>query len=133
MRRSEEGWEEVRAGPLGDGQVHSPLALPGPLGHGVEGRVQAVGVVADVAVVAQQQAAGVAGLAARLAHRALQTAPPLGQDDPRDLGAESTVTTHSHTQCVTHNASPKQRAQPTGDGQSRQISHQALGSRLTHE
>lgn len=99
MGRGEEGWEEVRAGPLGDGQVHPPLALPGPLGHGVEGRVQAVGVVADVAVVAQQQAAGVAGLAARLAHRALQTAPPLGQDDPRDLG-QSRQSLHTLTLSV---------------------------------
>lgn len=36
---------------LGDGQVDPPLALPGSLGHSVEGRVQAVSVVADVAVV----------------------------------------------------------------------------------
>lgn len=69
--------------------MNAPLALPGSLGHGVKGRVKAVGVVADVAVVTQQKAAGVAGLATRFTHRALQTAPPFGEDDPRDLEQSS--------------------------------------------
>lgn len=93
---------------LVDRQVDLPLALPGSLGHSVEGRVQAVRVIADVAVVAQQQAAGVAGLATRLAHRALQTAPPLGEDDPRDLEQSSIKRqqshTHSHSRLVNHDA-----------------------------
>lgn len=85
---------------LGDRHMDLPLALPGSLGHSVEGRVQAVGVVADVAVVTQQQAARVAGFAAGLAHRALKTAPPLGQDDPRDLWQSSVVL--MVTQTYTH-------------------------------
>lgn len=84
-------------GLLGDGQADAPLALPGSLRHSVKGWVQAVGVVADVAVVAQQQAAGVAGLAARLAHCALQTAPPLGEDDPCDLEQSSVERQWSRT------------------------------------
>lgn len=44
--------------------------------------------VADVTVVTQQQAARVAGLAARLAHCALQTAPAFTQHHPGDLVAQ---------------------------------------------
>lgn len=55
----------------------SPLALPAALGHCEQWRVQAVGVIADVTVVTQQQARGVRGLAAHLAHNALHAAPAL--------------------------------------------------------
>ena len=64
----------------------SPLALPAVLGHVLQGRVQAVGVVADVTVVTQQEAPRVAGLAARLAHRTLQAAPAFTQHHLGDLG-----------------------------------------------
>lgn len=68
--------------------IYTPLALPAALGHRLQGRVQAVGVVADVTVVTQKQAAWVAGLATCLAHRALQTPPAFTQHHPGDLVAQ---------------------------------------------
>lgn len=90
-RRRNEGRDLV------DRQVDPPLALPGSLWYGVKGRVQAVGVVADVAVVAEQQSARVAGFTAGLAHCALKTAPPLGQDDPSNLWQGGVECYWSHT------------------------------------
>lgn len=66
--------------------IYTPLALPAALGHRLQGRVQAVGVVADVTVVTQQQTARVGGLAARFTHRTLQTAPAFIQHHLGDLG-----------------------------------------------
>ena len=71
--------------------MNTPLALPGSFGHGVEGRVQAVGVVADVTVVTQQQSPRVTGLTAGLTNRALQTAPPFGQDHPSHLHTKNVI------------------------------------------
>ncbi len=62
-----------------------PLALPGALGDVVERRVEAVDVVGDVALVAQDEARLVVRLAAALAHRAVQAPPPLVQDHLVDL------------------------------------------------
>ena len=52
-----------------------PFTLPAALGDGVQGRGQAVRVVADITVVAQQQAGRVRGLPTHLTHDALQAAP----------------------------------------------------------
>ena len=60
---------------------HAPFALPIAFGHLVKRRIEAVDVVADVAVVAQKQATLVGRLAAALAHRAVQAAPALLQHD----------------------------------------------------
>ena len=65
--------------------VPLPFTLPAALRDRVQGRVQAVGVVADVAVVAQQQARGVRGLPTHLAHDALQAAPALTEHHLCDL------------------------------------------------
>lgn len=65
--------------------MNLPLALPGSFGHGVEGWVQAVCVVANITVITKQKAPRVTGLSTRLAHCALKTAPPFGQDHPCDL------------------------------------------------
>ena len=55
------------------------MASPAALGHVRQRRRQTVDVVADVAVVAEEQAALVSRLAAALAHRAVQAAPALLQ------------------------------------------------------
>lgn len=52
-------------------------------------RVQAVGVVADVTVVTQQQSSWVTGLTTGFTHCTLQTAPPFGQDHPSHLETPS--------------------------------------------
>lgn len=62
-----------------------PFALPAALGDGVQGRVQAVGVIADVAVVTQQQPGRVRSLPTHLAHDALQAAPALPEHRLGDL------------------------------------------------
>lgn len=63
----------------------APFALPSAFGHGLQRRVQAVGVVADVAVVAEQQPGRVGGFAAHLADDALHAAPTLQQHHLGDL------------------------------------------------
>lgn len=65
--------------------MYSPFALPAVLGHVLQRRVQAVGVIANVTVVTQQQAAGICGLTAGLAHCTLQTAPAFTQHHLGDL------------------------------------------------
>lgn len=64
----------------------APLALPRARRHILQRRVEAVGVVADVAVVAQQQPTLIGRLAAALADGALQAPPALLQHDLRHLG-----------------------------------------------
>lgn len=68
---------------------NTPFALPASLWHSLQGWVQAVGVVADVAVVAEQQARGVRGFAAHLAHDALHAAPALQQHHLGDLAVDT--------------------------------------------
>ena len=65
---------------------YTPFALPAVLGNVLQRRVQAVGVIADVTVVTQQQTARVGGLATRFTHRTLQTAPAFIQHHLGDLG-----------------------------------------------
>lgn len=69
-----------------------PFALPAAARDVLKGRVQAVGVVADVTLVTQQKAPRVARLTARLAHCTLQTPPAFTQDHFCDLQH-----THTHT------------------------------------
>lgn len=64
---------------------HSPFALPAVLGHVLQRRVQAVGVIADVTVITQKQTARIGGLATGLANRALQTTPAFTQYHLGDL------------------------------------------------
>lgn len=70
--------DRLCCGGVGEAAAHAlgaPFALPVALGHLVERRIETIDVVADVAVVAQQQATFVRRLAAALAHRAVQTSP----------------------------------------------------------
>lgn len=67
-----------------------PFALPAAARDVLKGRVQAVGVVADVTLVTQQEASGVARLATSLTHRTLQTPPAFTQHHFSDLQ-------HTHT------------------------------------
>lgn len=62
-----------------------PFALPTTLGDVVQGRVQAVGVIADITVIAQQQTRGVRSLSTHLTHDTLQTAPALAEHRFGDL------------------------------------------------
>ena len=62
-------------------QQNTPFAFPGALGDLVEGRIEAVDVVADVTLVTQNQTPLVMRLTAALAHSALQTAPAFLQND----------------------------------------------------
>ena len=62
-----------------------PFAFPASRRHVRERRVEAVGVVADVTAVTQQQVRLVAPLAAPLAQGAVQATPALGQDHFVDL------------------------------------------------
>lgn len=62
-----------------------PFALPTTLGDIVQGRVQAVGVIADIAVVTQQQTGGVRSLSTHLTHDTFQTAPAFTEHRLGDL------------------------------------------------
>lgn len=62
-----------------------PLAFPATLGHSEQWRVQAVGMVANVTVITEQQARRVRGLAANLAHNTLHTTPAFEQHHLGDL------------------------------------------------
>lgn len=64
-----------RLGRAASGAFHAPFAFPVAFGHVIQRRIETVDVVADVAVVAQEQASFVGCLAAALAHRAVQTSP----------------------------------------------------------
>lgn len=64
----------------------TPLALPRPLRHILQRWVKAVGVVANVAVIAQQKSTLVGRLATALADGALQTPPSFLQHNLRYLG-----------------------------------------------
>lgn len=72
---------------------NSPFALPAVFGHILQWWIQAVSVVADVTVVTQQQAARICGLAAGLAHCALQATPAFTEHHLSDLSTEQS---HSH-------------------------------------
>lgn len=62
-----------------------PFALPATLWDVVQGRVQAVGVITDVAVITQQETRGVRSLSAHLANNTFQTAPALTKHRLSDL------------------------------------------------
>lgn len=66
----------------------APLALPVALGHLLQRRVDAVNVVRDVALVAEDELVLVVRLAAAFAEGAVQAAPPLLQDHFRYLRKE---------------------------------------------
>lgn len=65
-----------------------PFALPAVFGHILQWGIQAVSVVADVTVVTQQQAARIRGLAAGLAHCALQATPAFTEHHLSDLSMQ---------------------------------------------
>lgn len=67
------------------GEAWVPSALPASLGDGLQGRVQAVGMVADVTVVTEQEPPGVSGFPAGLTHGALQAPPAFAKNHFRDL------------------------------------------------
>lgn len=69
--------------------LYSPLALPGALGYLLQGRVQAVNVVADVTVVTQQQEALIIRTATALTYSAVQTTPTFLQDDSSHLDCDT--------------------------------------------
>lgn len=62
-----------------------PFALPATLGYSVQGWVQAVSVIADIAVITQQQTGGIRSLSTHLTHNAFQTAPALAEHRLGDL------------------------------------------------
>lgn len=62
-----------------------PFALPTTLGNIVQGWVQAVGVIADITVITQQQTGGIRSLSAHLTHNTFQTAPALTEHRLGDL------------------------------------------------
>ena len=94
-----------------------PFALPAPFGHGLQGRVQAVGMVADVAVVTQQQSPWVGGLPTGLAHRALQTPPAFAENHFSDLegdGSHVMCTPTRHTTWTRGAEGPARRKEASG-------------------
>lgn len=62
-----------------------PFALPASFGHGLQRRVEAVGVVAYVTVITQQESSGVSGLPTGLAHSALEAPPTFAKNHFSDL------------------------------------------------
>lgn len=64
---------------------HTPFALPASFGNGLQGRVEAVGVVTYVTVVAQQEPPWVRRLPTGLTHGALKAPPALAQNHFSDL------------------------------------------------
>lgn len=62
-----------------------PFALPAAARDVLQGRVEAVSVVADVTLITQKEASRVTRLATRLTHRTLQTPPAFTQHHFRDL------------------------------------------------
>lgn len=62
-----------------------PFALPTTLGNIVQGWVQAVGVIADITVITQQQTGGIRSFSAHLTHNTFQTAPALTEHRLGDL------------------------------------------------
>lgn len=93
---------KFRNGKINEGNANPrvPFALPATLGHGLQGRVEAVGVVADVAVITQQESPWVRGLPASLAHRALQAPPALAQDHFSDLEKKQATRVTSTVTCA---------------------------------
>lgn len=57
----------------------SPFAFPAALGHCVERWIQAICVVADVTIIAEQKTGGIGCFATHLAHNAFHTTPTLEQ------------------------------------------------------
>lgn len=68
---------------------HTPFALPASFGNGLQGRVEAVGVVAYVTVVAQQEPSWVRRLPTGLTHGALKAPPALAQNHFSDLNTDT--------------------------------------------
>lgn len=66
----------------------SPFTFPAALGHGVERWIQAICVVADVTVIAEQKAGGIRCFATHLAHNAFHTTPTLEQHHLCNLNTE---------------------------------------------
>lgn len=58
---------------------NTPFALPASLWHSLQGWVQAVGVVADVAVVAQEESPRICGFPTGFTHCALQAPPTFAE------------------------------------------------------
>lgn len=58
---------------------NTPFALPASLGHSLQGRVQAVGVVADVAVITQEESPWICGFPTGFTHCALQAPPTFAE------------------------------------------------------
>lgn len=68
---------------------HTPFALPASFGNCLQWRVQAVGVIADVAIVTQQESSGVSRLPTGLTHGALQTPPTFAENHLSDLNTDA--------------------------------------------
>lgn len=66
----------------------SPFTFPAALGHSVERWIQAVCVVADVTIIAEQKAGGIRCFATHLAHNAFHTTPTLEQHHLCNLNTE---------------------------------------------
>lgn len=69
----------------GEASPAVPFALPAPLGHGLQRRGEAVGVVAYVTVITEQESSGVTRLPTGLTHGALQAPPTFAKNDFSDL------------------------------------------------
>lgn len=68
---------------------NTPFALPAPLGHGLQRRGEAVGVVAYVTVITEQESSGVTRLPTGLTHGALQAPPTFAKNDFSDLNTDT--------------------------------------------
>lgn len=68
---------------------NTPFALPASFGNRLQGRVQAVGVVTDVTVIAQQESPRVCGLPAGLTHSALEAPPTFAENHFSDLNTDT--------------------------------------------
>lgn len=68
---------------------NTPFALPAPLGHGLQRRGEAVGVVAYVTVITEQEPSGVTRLPTSFTHGAFQTPPTFAKNDFGDLNTDT--------------------------------------------
>ena len=68
-----------------------PFALPASFGNCLQWRVQAVGVIADVAIVTQQESSGVSRLPTGLTHGALKTPPTFAENHLSDLQNKQSI------------------------------------------
>lgn len=67
----------------------TPFALPASFGDGLQGGVQAVGVVADVTIITQEQPSWVCGFPTSFTHCALQAAPAFTENHLGDLNTDT--------------------------------------------